>query len=315
MRGDVAIDEAGASRWRGEPGRLEVHYLTATDARTGDGLWLHHEVVAPTANDKAAYAHGWIARFPADGRASYERFGPWPAKPLATTSEWFHGDDATMTATTATGRTTSCSWDLQWESQTARPLYTFPRWAWRRQVLPAAQVVPVASTLVRGTVCGGAFEGHGGLAHIHGHGNAQRWVWLHADLGDGDVLEIVAATARRPGLNALPPLPLVQLRVGGRDWPRDPLVAAPLLRAQILDDAFTVSGVVGRRRLRVHADLPTDRCVRVPYTDPDGATATCTNTERADVAVELQQLTPRGLRVERRWRLEATGHAEIGRRP
>ena len=41
-------DALGPPRWRGQAGRLEVWYLTATDPRTGTGLWLHHEVVAPT---------------------------------------------------------------------------------------------------------------------------------------------------------------------------------------------------------------------------------------------------------------------------
>ena len=41
-------DTLGPPRWRGQPGRLEVWYLTATDPATGTGLWLHHEVVAPT---------------------------------------------------------------------------------------------------------------------------------------------------------------------------------------------------------------------------------------------------------------------------
>lgn len=72
-------------------------------------------------------------------------------------------------------------------------------------------MVPIPTTRVAGTVGSQAFEGAGGLAHIDGHGSAKRWVWLHADLGNDDVLEVVAATARRPGMRALPPLPFVQL--------------------------------------------------------------------------------------------------------
>lgn len=309
MHADILT--AGEPHWRGQPGRLEVHYLTATDARTETGLWVHCEVVAPTGGD--AYAHGWAAMFPPDAPPTYERFGPAPAEPHAD-GDWFRSDAATMTATTARGVADDLAWDLTWTADPA-PLWTFPRWVWQRHVLPAAQVVPIPTTRISGTAAGEPFDGAGGVAHIYGHGNAQRWLWLHADLGQGDVLEIVAATARRPGLRALPPLPLVQLRYQGRDWPRDPLAAALLFRAHMDIDGFRVSGAVGSRRLRVEATLPADRCVAIGYTDPDGATATCQNTERADVQVRVDRLTARGWRDERTWSLDATGHAEIGRRP
>jgi hypothetical protein len=272
---------------------------------------VHNEVVAPTDGD--AYAHGWAAVFPPDARPTYHRFGPAPTEPHGD-DDWFRIDDATMTSTTARGVASNLDWELTWTADAA-PLWTFPQWLWHRHVLPAAQVVPTPTTRISGTVAGRPFDGPGGVAHIYGHGNAQRWVWLHADLGHGDVLEIVAATARRPGLRALPPLPLVQLRHRGRDWPRDPLAAALLFRAHIDADGFRISGTVGRRRLRVAATLPTDRCVVIGYTDPDGATATCTNTERADVQVRVDRLTAGGWREERAWSLHATGHAEIGRRP
>ena len=304
-------DLAALPRWRGQRGRLEVHYLTATDAASGAGLWLHHEVVAPV--DGEAYAHGWIATFPRDGAASYARFGPSPAKP-SDDGALFTSADAVLTTTSARGRADAVEWDLTWSAETS-PLWTFPRWAWRRGVLPAAQVVPIPTTRVIGTVGDARYDGPGGLAHIDGHGSAQRWVWLHADLGGGDALEVVAATARRPGLRALPPLPLVQLRIDGRDWPRDPLAAAPLLRAHIGDHEFRIRGTVSRRRLDVAVTLPPHRCVSVGYVDPDASTATCLNSEAADATVRLDRLTARGWTTHRAWTLDGTAHAEIGTRP
>ena len=53
------------TRWRGQPGRLEVWYSTLTDPTTGTGFWLHTELVAPTSG--AAFLHGWAAAFPVDG--------------------------------------------------------------------------------------------------------------------------------------------------------------------------------------------------------------------------------------------------------
>lgn len=307
------VGAAGAPRWRGQPGRLEVHYLTATDLTTGTGLWVHHEVVAPTEGD--AVAHGWAALFPPDRAPTWERFGPVPAPTSYDAREWARAGVCTLTSRRASGNAGDLTWELAWDAGEDRPMWTFPRWAWQRQLLPAAQVVPVPRVRMTGTVAGGSFDGWGDVAHIYGHGNAQRWVWLHADLGDGDLLELVAATARRPGLRVLPPLPLLQLRIDGHDWPRDSLAAAPLMRARIHGSRFVVSGIVGTRRLRVAASLPAERCVVIGYTDPDGAAATCTNTERADVTVVLDRLTSRGWQQERRWHLDGTGHAEIGRRP
>ena len=309
---DPDVAEAAAPRWHGQPGRLEVHYLTATDDATGTGLWVHHETVAPPTGD--AYAHGWVAVFPPDRPPTWERFGPNDAVTAYDGGTWASAGDTRLASTGASGTAGDISWELSWPAE-GRPMWTFPRWAWRRQLLPAAQVVPLPRTRMTGTVAGHAFAGTGNVAHIYGHGNAQRWCWLHADLGNGDVVELVAAIARRPGLRLLPPLPLVQLRVDGKDWPRDPLAAAPLMRAAIGDHRFAVTGIVGTRRLRLAVSLPADRCVDVGYTDPDGETATCTNTARADVDVGLDDLTPRGWRRRRSWRLDATGHAEIGRRP
>ncbi len=56
---------AAAPRWRGKAGRLEVWYATLSDPRTGAGLWIHCETVAPVQG--APYAHGWVTRFLADG--------------------------------------------------------------------------------------------------------------------------------------------------------------------------------------------------------------------------------------------------------
>jgi hypothetical protein len=155
----------------------------------------------------------------------------------------------------------------------------------------------------------------GATARIYGHGSAQRWAWLHADLGGGDVLEIVAAVGRKRLLARLRPLPLIQLRLSGEDWPRHPLAAALRFRADISLPEWRVSGSLGDRRIEVTVRLPEDRCVTIPYTDPDGSTATCVNSERANAKVEIWRREDKSWVSERRWELEATAHAEVGSRP
>lgn len=310
-----AFEQLWAPRWRGQPGRLEVWYATVTDSASRTGLWFHHEVVSPVQPDeRAPFAHGWAAVFPPDGPPVFARFGPGPPGPPA---------DILVGEAGGAGQP-RIAWDLEADlADAGAPLYTFPSWAWEREVLPGAQVVPAPLAPVRGTVTvnGRALgiEGTGGLARIYGHGNAERWAWLHADLGGGEVCEIVVAVPRRPGLRRLPPVALVRLRLArtggaGRDWPAAPLAAAPLFRARLGLPVWTVRGVVGRRRLQVRVEIPPDSSVAVGYRDPDGAPATCTNSERASATIRLDVLERGGWRTERSWELHGTAHAEVGDR-
>ena len=292
-------------RWHGQPGRLEVWYTTITDPVTGAGFWLHTELVAPTTG--AAFVHGWAAAFPTDAAPVWERFGPSPAEALP--PDELHGAAGALT------------WDLRCTDAGGPTLFTFPRYAWERELLPAAQLVPAPAALYDGTFTVGErtfdlSDARGASARIYGHGSARRWGGLHADLGDGDVLELVSAVSTRPGLSALPPLTFLQLRVDGVDRPSDPLRQAPLLRARLGLPDWRVRGLIDvRHRIRVDVHQDADRSVQIGYADPDGATATCHNSEVASADIRLDRLTLRGWRPERSWRLNGTAHAEIGVRP
>jgi hypothetical protein len=308
-------DDLWRSRWRGQAGRLEVWYTTLTDPATGTGVWLHHELVAP-ADGAPAYGHGWIGVFVPDETPAMARFGPadW------TMPEGEHAYEcagATVTATRLAGEAGDLGWDLTASGGDA-PLFTFPRWAWRRELLPAAQIVPAPTASFTGTVHIGANElrlrdAPGGTGRIYGHGNALRWAWLHADLGAGDVLEIVAAVSTRSGVRLLRPLPFVRMRVDGHEWPgADPLLAAWRFRARIGLPRWGVTGQAGGRRLRVAVEQLPERTLAVPYRDPDGRTAVCHNSERADASVLLERRTRGTWAEERRWALAGTAHAEVG---
>jgi hypothetical protein len=312
-----------ARRWRGQPGRLEVLYATVSDPKHGIGLWVHHELVSPLWG--GAYVHGWCALFHPPAPPVLERV----ERRVLRAGETAAGEDGRWPAAGGAeaeppalrGRAGQLAWDLAWDSPPHEaPLFTFPRWAWEREVLPGAQVVAVpsarfaGSVRVSGTPIGLSDEAKGAVAHIYGHGNAERWGWLHAELGGGEVLEVVAASSRLPGLSKLPPMSFVQLRAGGRDWPRDPLAAAALLRAELGLPRWRVGGTVGRWRLRAEVEMPLSQSVSVGYLDPDGASATCTNSEVADAEVVLEHRRGRW-ETAARWRLEGTAHAEIGTRP
>jgi hypothetical protein len=304
------------SRWRGQAGRLEVWYTTLTDPATGTGVWIHHELVAPD-DGRDAYAHGWAAVFPPGEEPVLERFGPHPWDPDGSAA--FAVPGVSLNTDALRGRAGALEWDLT-AREGGAPLFTFPRWAWRREALPAAQVVAAPSAVFSGTVRHGdrvldVREAPGATARIYGHGNAKRWAWLHADLGGGDVCEVVAAVSTRPGLDRLPPLPFVRLRVDGADWPAGGgLLAATRMRARIGLPSWTVSGRSGDRMIRVEVTQPPGETVAVGYTDPDGSRAVCHNCERADAVITLLRRDGRNWRPDRRWHLDGTAHAEVGLR-
>lgn len=303
-------------RWRGQPGRLEVWYATGTDRRTGAGWWVHGETVAPTPAAEP-FAHGWFAWFPAEGPPLWHRTprsSDPPRRDSGTAPATFAADGMVLGPDGTSGSAGPLAWDLRWDASGQRALRTFPGWAWRKEALPAAQVVPAPSLEVAGRVevDGARHEvaGHGQLARIHGHGNARRWAWLHADLGGGDVVELVSAVSTRPGLRALPPVTFLRLRLDGIDWPPG-LVPSFGLRAQLDLPRWRVRGRVRGWTVTVDVDQPEERCVAIPYEDPDGATATCTNTERAD----LRLTVARGGGWSRTWQVRGRAHAEVGTRP
>lgn len=234
MTSTGAVDaSASQPRWNGRRGRMEVWYATCTE-EDGTGWWFHYETVAPVDESEAPFAHGWVACFARDAAPILERFGPDLIAGTSQAEALVSVDGCHIGQTAIAGRAGRLAWDLELVSSAA-PLYTFPQWAWEREVLPGAQILDRPSATISGRV---EIDGRerevnasGARAHIYSHGSAKRWAWLHCELGGTDVLEVVAAVSHMPVLDRLAPLPFVRIRVGGRDRPRDPLRAAIGARA------------------------------------------------------------------------------------
>lgn len=309
---------AATPRWSGQHGKLEVWYATFTDQRTGTGVWIHHETVSrPGGDDGRGTALGWVCLFPPDRPPVTERFGPVAVSPQDRGDAWFAAAGATAADRHWSGKAGTIDWDLVWDDPGA-PHWTFDRRLWERELLPSSQVVVAPTAGFTGTIrhAGGDLhlEGaRGAVSHIFGHGNAKKWAWLHADLGGGDVLEVVTAVSMRPGLDRLLPLAFIRFRLDGAPWPASPL---PALRVRTTIDPqhWECVGRIGARRIRIHVDQPAQRCVSLDYVDPDGGHAVCTNTERADLDVTIDTGRGAGRRIERHWHLDATAHSEVGLR-
>src|SRR5580704_15636879 len=115
------MTEAGTPRWRGQHHRLEVWYASATDTATGTGLWVHHELVAPSDGDP--FSHGWIAGFQVDGAPWVSRFGPEStAQHGAGDTAWLRGAQVTSSPGHLDGRTDGAGWDLEVTTD-AKPIW------------------------------------------------------------------------------------------------------------------------------------------------------------------------------------------------
>ena len=96
----------------------------------------------------------------------------------------------------------------------------------------------------------------------------------------------------------------IRLRIDGKDWPASPLPSLRM-RTTLGLQHWQLEGRIGGRNVLIRVDQPPDRCVSLEYTDPDGGTAVCTNTEQADIHIEID---------DRHWSVLGTGHAEVGLR-
>lgn len=309
----------GRPRWDGRARRVEAWQATLTDRASGEGLWIHAETRAPAHG--GAVAHGWFAHFPRRGAPVCERFGPVEAAPgpAGPQQPWFAAAGVLLAQDRSCGQAGAARWDLAWHDGSV-PLRPVPDCAWERGLVPGGRVVAQPAVHASGEVVVGGrrlrlHDAVGAVAHIHARGWPRQWGWLHGDLGHGEVAEILSVAPGGAGPASLPPGSLVQLRVGGRDWPRGPLLAGARLRGRLGLPAWSVSGRVGDRRLRAWIHLPASRCVTLSCGASDGSPVTRTHTARADADVVVERRAGGRWRSDHVWQLRGTAHAEVGRRP
>ena len=305
MDGDMR--SAATPRWRGKAGRLEVWYATLSDPATRAGLWVHCETVAPLGaawSLRPRLGHLVCTRRSTPHRAVRSRAHPARDRPLVFDAEGVRVGDRKLS-----GRAGSLAWDLSW-NDTGAPLWTFPRGAWDRELLPGAQVVLAPTADFTGSLTiddsrPRASRG-GAAASPTSTGTAT------PNAGAGSTPTSATATCARRS-------PLSRTSRGCAGWPRWRSFGSASTE-RIGPQAHCRRCGCGRRsacstgswrdasavaEVLIRIDQPPDRCVSLQYTDPDGGRAVCTNTEQADIHIEID---------ERRWSVLGTGHAEVGLR-
>ena len=226
---------ANVLQWDGSPGHYEVYYLTATDPRSGTGLWIRYTMLAPLRGRPASARCGswrWTATDRALARKATlpDRRARRPS-PSRSASRW--RAPTSPTAAWAAASTTSRGTSPGSRAPAAEHVHPLLR---RARIAKTVLVLPHADVAVAGTVRFAGRElaldgARGGQAHLWGSKHAARWAWAHCgDFADADgaprpgaFLDGVCVFVPRFGREVGPSTPVV-----GRFVDEDFAATAPL---------------------------------------------------------------------------------------
>jgi hypothetical protein len=278
--------------WNGTPGHYEVHYLSATDAASGIGLWIRYTMVAPL--DGEPVCSLWFMAMDPAGDVRVGRKATFPIAELVAEPEPFRLaiGDSELTDRGMAGGFEDVRWELRWEpSRAYEHVHPLLR---RGRIAKTVLTLPHADLAVDGTVAFGdrelTLEGaRGGQAHLWGSKHANRWAWAHCNdfAGhEGAFLDGVSVFVPRFGREIGPSTPVV-----GRFFDEDFVANGPaaVVRAQSRFglSSWHFESVAGKRRIVCEVDAPRQSLVGVTYDDPDGDLAYCYNSEAASMRVSV----------------------------
>jgi hypothetical protein len=279
-------------RWDGTPGHYEVHYLSATDAASGIGLWIRYTMVAPIDGDPVCSL--WFMAMDPAGDVRVGRKATFPIDQLVAEPEPFRLciGDSELSDRGMAGGFEDVSWELRWErSRAYEHVHPLLR---RGRIAKTVLTLPHADLAVEGTVAFGGREltlegARGGQAHLWGSKHANRWAWAHCNdfAGhEGAFLDGVSVFVPRLGREIGPSTPVV-----GRFLDEDFVATTPIavMRAPSTFglSSWHFESVAGKRKIVCEVDAPRQSLVGVTYDDPDGDLAYCYNSEASSMRVSV----------------------------
>jgi hypothetical protein len=295
---------ANALQWDGSPGHYEVYYLSATDPRSGMGLWIRYTLLAPL--NRPPECALWFMAMDREG-SRFARKATRPIEELTARADPFHLTlaGADLSDRGMAGAFDDVAWELSWEPSLPAAEHVHPLMR-RSGVAKTLLTLAHPDLSIFGTV---RFDGtelaldgaRGGQAHLWGSKHAARWAWAHAnDLRgiDGEprpgaYVDGVSVYIPRFGRELGPSTPVVG-RFGGRDFrSTDPIrVVRNASRFGLTTWRFEARD--GARRVVGEVDAPRETLVGVTYRDPDGDPAYCYNSEVASMRLFVWDRTARG---------------------
>ena len=254
-------------------GHYESFYVKAADPDGGRAIWLRHTVHKPPGGE--AVGSVWLTVFDrsADGPAAIKATLP-PAE-LGAPAEGIRVGDSVLRADRAAGRIgDEAAWGLALDGDEP-PLLHLPRpWMYGAPVPRTKLLSPRPALRVAGAVelRGARWDLDGWpavLGHNWGAQHAERWIWLHAALGDRAWVDLAFGRVQvgpvvTPWIaNGVLSLDGERLRLGGIER----------TRATVVDEAPTACRFVCRGpgvRVTGVVDAPRAHTVAWRYADPGG---------------------------------------------
>lgn len=321
LKDPVVQSHPGMPRFAGQSDFYEVWYITFSDEKTGDAFWFHFEMVSleKLLHKGLSSANGFFAYFPKNEKPACYDFGPFDFNlAQATNKNWLSHNVIKMSGTGFSGQAGNVSWDFKFVQQ-SRPLFVMPRWLWETGILGGAHMVYAPHIELEGMFATESgkqqiTKARGEIGRIFGKRRPVKWIWIHADLGHDDVLEVLAVVPRQKILKYFSPLTFVKLRMANEEWPKHSglFKARFKFQSEMKLPFMTVTGHCGDRRITVSVNVPPDRSVTVTYADPDNAQCVCTNSELASAHIILEKKTKGVWQVEKEWEQASGVHAELG---
>ncbi len=322
----ASLPEAQANRlrWnRKRRGHYEVWYITVAEGPGGTGFWFRYTIHVPTTGDPAVCAV-WAMVFDPD-RPDATPTGMKVERPI----DDLEAKDAPFgvavgelgsfdgrRARGAVGEGASrIEWDFELSSggvhrHFGEGLY---RWGFAKTCVNSANVDARAD----GKIVHGDREYHlrGAAAcqsHVFGSRHALSWAWSHCNefAEDGSaVLEVVSARIKKLGMT-MPAATMVLVRWTGGEVLVSTLLRSMGVRSTVEPGRLFFEAKGGGSIVRAEITAPPERCLTLPYADPDGTPIWVTSSVIAHANVEI--LTPGAGAIQ--LSAEGTATLELGGR-
>ncbi len=309
---------------RRSTGFMEVWYSTIEHRPSGCGVWLRYTITAPL--DAAPYCELWGFVFDPSGERSFAGKSRFPIDRLGRPRDdgsIVRIGDSWLSETHLDGRVEREGRTLQWSldlDPAARCFQHLPGLLRGRIEKRVSTVCsPNLSVPFRGEVDVDGrvlrFDGEPGCqSHRWGRSHSESWTWAHCHFPAQDaVFEGLAAKARLGPLPA-PTSTFVFLQYGAEEIAFNGLRWALRAKSRYEPPRWILSARTDRWKLSGSAQLDPERSVQVTYTDPDGSSRYCCNSEVADMALQLFARDGRTWSLAGELTAVGSAHLEFGSR-
>lgn len=313
-------------RWdRSSRGFMEVWYSTIDHPPSGCGLWFRYTLTAPVHGDP--YCELWAFAFDPEGKRSFAGKNRYPIDRLGSAPGRDDGalvriGDAWLSENHLEGHVEagvrSLAWSLDFEPA-GRCFHHLPRQLRTRIESKVSTLcspnlsVPFTGAVKLGDEVLEFDSEHGMQSHRWGRRHSLTWTWSHCGSFDNAdaVFEGVAAKAALGPIR--PTTTFLYLGYEGEDIEFNELRWALRAKSRYEMPTWAFTARNENWKIAGGARVAPSHLVQVHYSDPDGSSRYCANSEIADLAIELYRRSNGGWHHHASLTALGTAHLEFGR--